>query len=135
MTYFWDDDRREYVDDETGEALLITSLIAIRNSLSEAAKADMKLVSARLAGGEITIQEWVLEMRELIEGAFEAGYVLGRGGYDQMGDGDWEELGQLVQDQWVFLQLFAGELVGGDIGVARLLQPGGAVWGGGSAVV
>lgn len=113
MSWTWDEDQEEYVDDDTGTVVLIALLIELRDLLADDASEEMRRLMERLIAEEITVEQWIQYMRELIERVFGVQYTIGRGGPENMTDADWEAVAALILTQWEFLQNFAGEILDG----------------------
>lgn len=70
-------------------------------------------LAQRLFDKQVTIQEWTLEMRQLIKETYIGQYVLASGGRNKLGPADWGRVGAQVRSQYAYLQGFAQDIVNG----------------------
>lgn len=117
----WDPDRNAYVDadgnvlDDADVRDLLTRFLEVQRQRAEDA-------TRRLISNEYTLPEWENEMRWVLKDSYGASYLLGRGGRNVMDMRDWGRVGRTLQDQYRFLNQFAGQLAAGSVSEARALQ-------------
>lgn len=107
--YTFDPATGQYID-EDGHALDREALIAL--SLVQIGDTDAEIADATQAyiDGKLTRDKWQEKVKDAILAGFVLQFLLGRGGIEQMAEGDWDELGDLVQAQYDFLDGFAEDL-------------------------
>lgn len=110
MALDWDEELRLYIDigddGEEDEIIPLAVLIVIRDLYASGMQQEAREIADLLLDGDITVQEFVLGMRELIAEVFTAQYLFGIGGPEMMTDGDWARLEQMILKQYGFLQSF-----------------------------
>jgi hypothetical protein len=87
-----------------GESTVTRDAIADEYALRYAQLATL------LADGTVSLAEWRWTFSELLTEMIANGYVLGRGGFDRMGDDDWLKVTGIVKDQHKFFEAFASAL-------------------------
>lgn len=134
----FDTERYEYTNSSSGETLGQHRLRELRDEFSAAVKADNQrtrvafLSTSRahipgmvddLLSNDITLSEWVLEMREAIKSAYIAQYVAARGGRFNMTSADWGRIGRMMapNGQYHYLNLFAQDIAAGGLSRAQII--------------
>ncbi len=73
-----------------------------------------------VARGDLTVQRWELELRDVVKQVHGTMYVFGRGGRNAMTPSDWGKVGREVRDQYGFLHQFSAEVAGGNLSPAQV---------------
>ena len=118
MEWIWDDVKKFFVNvaSSIAEKLGFKSLVTLRNDFADQAMTESDLLVEQLMQtGDITIQDWVLKMRELIKDTYRAEYELAIGGRENMTPADYGRLGGILQEQYRYLQGFADDLAQGKL--------------------
>lgn len=93
-----------------GRFISFTEVLGLRDQFADAVKTGGDRLIAQLAGGEITIQEWVLTARQQVKETYMVQYMLGRGGRYAMTPADFGRVGAMVKQQYQRLQSFAEDM-------------------------
>lgn len=104
---------REDTDDDGALVIALLILLLLRDTLSATLEVEAADLAQRLASGDVTIQQWTLAMRELIERAYVEEYALGKGGTHNLFAGDMATLATLLAGQYAYLQVFAQQVAAG----------------------
>ncbi len=125
MQWIWDDIKKFFIDAAgvIAEKLGFGVLVDLRDQFSENAMTESdKLISSLMEDGNIGLQTWNLQMRELIKNTYRAQYELAIGGRENMTQADYGRLGGILQEQYRYLQGFTDDLAAGK------LSPGQAMY-------
>lgn len=106
---------REDTDDDDALIIGLLLLLALRDNLSVLLEAEAADLAQALASGDLTIQQWVLAMRELLERSYVEQYALGKGGTHNLFAGDMAALATLLAGQYAYLQAFAQQVAAGEL--------------------
>lgn len=120
LEWEWDEEGHVYVDTETGEIIEHDTMIEYRNSLTvqsadiyatwpleEDEEPDDRNWAALLLLGLIGLTAWEIGMRRAITTTVVTQYSLGRGGFANMGDRDWDHVDAILLTQFQFLNAFS----------------------------
>jgi hypothetical protein len=77
-------------------------------------------LASGLVGGDLTVQRWLEGMRDEVKVAHIGQYMFGRGGRNAMTDSDWGRVGQVVRQQYAFLQNFAEQVADGVLSESQI---------------
>jgi hypothetical protein len=113
--WVWDPRLGRYRNLKTGRLLPAARIRQMRDQLIAAITATITGLVQRLASGDWTVGTWERAMRQAIKSAFGAQYVFGRGGLRAMEPADWQHLGELVQQQYGYLEQFATDVANGGL--------------------
>ena len=129
----WDEENHAYVDTDTGEVIEHDTLIDYRNSITVGAAdiysdwpieededPDSRNWLALLLLGLIGLTAWEIGMRQAITATVVTQYALGRGGYANMGDLDWDEVDTILLTQFQFLNGFSVAISLGELSEAQI---------------
>lgn len=111
-TWRWDAKDKQYRA-EGGRTVDAAALVKLRDGLIDVRLPIADDLAGRLADGDITLNEWLAAMRQHIQDAHVAEYLLGRGGRNQMEDSDWTWLAGAILGQYQYLQAFAQQIQAG----------------------
>jgi hypothetical protein len=120
----YDDSAKRYRDLNTGRFLSASSAISMRDGYQEARKEVANDLADSLTAGDITVQQYVLRMRDEIKATYIAEYMLGKGGRHNMTQSDWGSLGNQLRNQYGYLQNFAQEIAAGQLSDAQIAARG-----------
>lgn len=115
MDWLYDNEEHVYREEDEGLEVDAVLLIALRDSLAEALRDDAAELAQKLAAGDLTVQEWVLAMRNLLEQAYLEQYALGKGGTNNLFAADLATLGLMLDAQYRYLQNFAEKVAAGEL--------------------
>jgi len=111
----WDDSAKRYRDTTTGRFISQRKAVTLRDYFIEARKSDMDGLTRQLLEHNITVQQWVLEMRQQVKDTYIAEYMLARGGRNNMTQADWGRLGGMLRDQYGYVNRFAQDIDAGKV--------------------
>jgi hypothetical protein len=77
-------------------------------------------LAADLAGGKLTLNEWLLQMRKIIKEAYIAEYSLAVGGIGNLTQSDYGRIGAMLKKQYQYLQNFAEDIAKGNLSQAQI---------------
>jgi hypothetical protein len=80
----------------------------------EVEKGRALLLSQELRNGTISLTTWRSEMRAMIKNVHLYDAAIAKGGFAQMTPADYGRVGQIVREQYGFLERFAGQLARGE---------------------
>ena len=116
----WDEENHVYVDTVTGEIIYHDTMIEYRNDvtlraadrfsrypLEEDEEPEGFNWTALLLLGLIGLGVWEAGMRQGITATVVTEYALGRGGFEQLGDADWDVIDEILLTQFQFLNAFS----------------------------
>jgi hypothetical protein len=97
-------------------------MIALRDQYIDAVKVKAENLAERVAGGGMNVQQWTLEMRQLVKATYVDEYAMARGGRQMMTQRDWGILGSQIKSQYKFLAGFERDMMDGKLseGQARV---------------
>lgn len=100
MTQFasWDRSKLAYVLDGRGVPQI--GVKASAEAVVAEARAQIRVLTDRLQGGQISLSEWYEQMQAATKAMHGAEIALARGGWDNMRPSDWERASQSVLNQW-----------------------------------
>ena len=88
-------------------------MIQYRNEYVDQQKERVGELSRQLRDGDITLNQWVLSSREAIKETYINQYLLGVGGRGNMTQADYGRIGNMLANQYGFLQNFALDIQNG----------------------
>jgi hypothetical protein len=114
--------RGGYRNTATGQTIGAPGMLQLRDGFIDAQKQALITgdLADRLAAGEINVQQWVLESRQIIKTTFIDQYAIGRGGRKNMGPRDWGVIGGQCKTQYTYLDGFAQAIAGGELSAAQI---------------
>lgn len=142
--WIWESDRRRYVHEETGDVVTWSLAVELRDRflrlvLEDSARSrfvtvrtplypdgiraiDPDDLAAQLSNGDISVQEWLIGMRQNVKEAYIAEYALGVGGIENMTFADYGRVGNMLapHGQYKHLQRFAEQIQDGDLSEAQI---------------
>lgn len=149
--WLYETDRRRYVNQETGTVVTWSQAVRLRDrflkylletersrsrwlwrydpdkinsvTLEEEVRAiDPDGLAEQLANGEITVQEWLVGMRQGVKEAYIAQYALGVGGIENMSFADYGRIGNMLapRGQYYHLQQMAEQIQDGQLSQAQI---------------
>lgn len=108
--YGWNERAGRYVNLDTGRFVPRASIKAELEKIVAKSQSDIYAFSQRLQQGQITLGEWQLAMRDSIKAAHVASAASARGGWAQMTQSDWGATGNLIKQQYAYLNNFAAQV-------------------------
>jgi len=97
--------------DEKGRFLSQVSVEKLVDARIDKLEASLKRFTRMLSNGNITLDQWEASVREAIKGAHIQAAIVGYGGKDQMGSGEYGRIGQRLRSEYAYLQGFALDLL------------------------
>jgi len=97
--------------DEKGRFLSQASVEKLVDARIDKLEASLKRITRMLSNGNITLDQWEASVREAIKGAHIQAAIVGYGGKDQMGSGEYGRIGQRLRSEYAYLQGFALDLL------------------------
>lgn len=123
MDWFWDDNSNTYhqgVASAITKVLEFNNLVVLRDTFTDRAMLQSdRLITSLMVNGDIKIQQWEREMRDLIRQTYRAMYELAVGGRENMTQADYGRLGGMLQEQYRYLHNFAADLADGKLTLAQ----------------
>ena len=116
----WEAKLSRYRNAETGRFIGAKGMVELRDLFVERQKAQTADLAARLIGGDLTSAEWVEAMRGVIKQTYIDQYVMARGGRAAMTQADFGRLGQMLKEQYKFLQGFERDLLNGKLTAGQI---------------
>jgi hypothetical protein len=129
-SFTYNSDTRRYRDADSGRFVSPTRLIEARDLFADSQSAKAERLAARLASGDITVQEWLLRMRREVKQSYLVEYMLGRGGRHSMTQADYGRIGALLRNQYNYLQAFGEAVRTGQLSERQIAQRGGLYFSG-----
>ena len=109
--------------DEKGRFLNKVSVEKLVDARIDKLQTSLQSYTKMLVDGSITIDQWQASMREAIKDAHIQAAVVGYGGKNEMGSGEYGRIGQRLREEYAYLQNFAKDLleqrVSGPMATAR----------------
>lgn len=116
----FDESTHQYRNQSTGRFLSPSGERGIAaDYLAKRAQAVADL-SAKVADGRVTAQQWETGMQKAIREAHGVQFALGRGGRAQVAADEWKALGGVVDTQNAYLRNFAEQLANGELTEAQI---------------
>lgn len=88
-------------------------MVTVRDAYIAQSKLQTNTLAAQVANSEITLQQWQMGMRQVIKDTYINEYMLSAGGRNAMTQSDWGRVGQMVREQYEYLDRFAGDIANG----------------------
>lgn len=120
MTFTYDPTLRRYRTAESGRFVRETTVRSIRQQIIDRATAEVDALTGKLAAGDLSVEDWTLQMRDLVKRTVIDQYLMGRGGRNAMSQRDWGRIGYLLRTQYTYLQGFATEVDAGSLTDAQI---------------
>jgi hypothetical protein len=117
MSFRYNSSTKRYFNTLTRRSLSWKSIYRTSLGYEDDQKRRVREITARLASGSYTLENWTDEMRKALKDNYISQYLLGRGGRNVMNQSDWGRIGGLLSNQYRFLNNFANE-----IGLGQLTQ-------------
>ena len=116
----WIYDRQKAIYRKGNRGLAPSKIVNARNDAIAASMPGVDVLTARLASGSITVQQWTAAMREQIKTAYTQQYILGRGGVGAMSQADYGRIGGMLTEQYRYLDQFAREIAQGKLSPGQI---------------
>jgi hypothetical protein len=97
--------------DEKGRFLSQASVEKLVDGRIDKLESSLKRITRMLSSGNITLDQWEGSVREAIKGAHIQSAIVGYGGKDNMGSGEYGRIGQRLRSEYAYLQSFARDLL------------------------
>ena len=120
--YKYDVQAASYTEVDTGIVLSPARLNELIGDFLSQQQQRMVRFTDDLVQGHLAIPEWEIEIRRVIKESYGASYLLGRGGRKMMTQSDWGRVGQMVRNQYLYLNMFAREIATGEITAEEALR-------------
>ncbi len=111
--FVWNDKSHRWRDNASGRYISQRRMTQMRDTYIDAKKGQTGAVTDRLLRGEITSNQWNLEMRQLTKTTYINEYLAAHGGVNSMTQSDWGRLGQQLRTQYGYLDKFQADLNAG----------------------
>jgi len=106
----WDDRSKRYRDTSSGRFITTHKAVTLRDFYTEAVKGDMDKLTRRLTQHKISVQQWTLDMRQIVKETYIDQYMLARGGRGNMTQSDWGRVGGMLKKQYEHINRFARDI-------------------------
>lgn len=116
----WDDWSKRYRA-PNGRFLSNAQMRDLRDTFTDAMEDRLASLADRLAKGDLTLQQWVVESRGTLRVLHIDLYVLGRGGRRMMTQADWGRVGAALRGQYEYLNGFAEDVAAGKLSAAQIV--------------
>jgi hypothetical protein len=113
--YEWSPPARRWRNRSNGRFVAERTLTSWRNQARAALEDEATRLMDRLADGDITIQFWETEMRDLLRKAHISEYLLARGGTNALTAADRARIGAELDRQFAHLRNFTRQLMDGTL--------------------
>lgn len=127
--YRWNVKAAQYADRKTGR---FVSRQLIRDQLDKVIDASsqvMRALSQQLRAGDISLADWQLSMMQQVKTTHLAAAVMQRGGWQQMTQGDFGQVGRIVRGEYEFLRNFAEQIASGKVPLDGIITRRSALYG------
>lgn len=121
LPWQWDTNVRRYRSPD-GRFIGQKGMLEQRDRFTDAVKDRFNDLGRKVANGDITLQQFVTQGRDLIKAAHIDTYVLAKGGRNAMTQSDWGKVGSQVKSQYQYWQGFAEAIATGDMTEAGILN-------------
>lgn len=125
MQWIWDDVKKFFqnVASSVAEKFGYKKTVDLRDEFTEKALKESDDLINQLLGIEngYTVQQWTLDMRELIKNTYRAQYELAIGGRENMTQADYGRLGGILAEQYRYLQGFAEDIAAGRMTLSQAM--------------
>ena len=111
--YGWNAVAHRYYDLEAGVFVSRAAVSAGLESVMDVSALRMNALTQRLIDGGISLADWQTGMMQQIKTAHVASAALSNGGWAQMTQSDWGATGQLIKEQYKYLENYAAEIANG----------------------
>lgn len=118
--WVWNESLQRYRSTETGRFLGPRQMLELRDVFAQAQRARTSELAARLTTGEITATAWQGEMKGIIKQTYIDQYVMAKGGRAQMTQADYGRLGNMLRDQYKYLQGFESDIKAGKLSPGQI---------------
>lgn len=112
MLSWYDPDNNQWYD-EHGDAVEFSYLLEILDEIEQKAEDEGVAWIAALVAGQITVQEFLRNLYDLIQNSFMVNYLLGVGGIENADPVSLAELGEVIALQYSYAYGFASDLSAG----------------------
>lgn len=116
----WNQNTKRYRNKDTGEVITDNKMLQIRDLLIEIWHDRVRDLAQKLADGEVTIQEWLLQMRREVLSVYIDEYLLSKGGWNAIFAEDVAILSGVLATQYGFLQTFAESVQQGGLSKSQI---------------
>ena len=116
----WSDSAKRYRNAETGRFIGQRQMLTMRDFFTEQQKGDVDRLTRQLAGGDIKLGRWQMDMQRTVRETITDQYVLSVGGRNAMTQADWGRVGQMVRAQDQYLANFANEVRAGKLSAGQI---------------
>jgi hypothetical protein len=111
--YRWNEAAERYIA-PTGRFVPQGDVRYALENVVKAGQAEMRQLAQDLAAGRIDVGLWQTQMAEQMKVLHTAAAAAARGGWAQMSQADWCATGQLLRQQYEYLQKFAAQVASGE---------------------
>lgn len=118
--WLYDTNIYQYQKLKSGRGITRKSIESARDEFLNRLSGEIDALNAKLVTGQVTIQDWVTQMRANIRQAYISEYVFARGGINMMSQEDWGRIGGILREQYSYLDNFAREIADGKLTPAQI---------------
>lgn len=119
-SWVYDETTHRYRDTATGRYLSPSTMVSLRDDAIERSRASVRALAESVASGDLSVQDWLVEMRDQVQTVTRLQYLFGRGGRHAARSSDRAVMATLVDDQWAFLQGFAEAVQAGRLSANQI---------------
>lgn len=117
--------RGGYRDTTTGRAISKTVFNSWRDETIRYQQQAAKDLTSKVMSGEINLQRWERDLRQIIKDTHGMLYAAGKGGYNNMTPADWGRVGAEVKQQYAYLSNFRNDIASGRLTVGQAMTRAG----------
>lgn len=116
----YDQTSHRYRRTSNGQYIGQAKMVELRDAFVDAKRSVAGDLAKQIGKGDITVQQWEMELRKQVKTAFVDEYVLGKGGRNAMTQSDWGKVGNMVKDQYAYAHQFARDIADGKLSQAQI---------------
>ena len=109
--WLWDDARHQYRNTQTGKIVDGQEIMSLRDVFIDHQKVAIDKLVRQLVDKELTIQDWLIKMREIIKSTYVALYVLSIGGKSKLTTANKGYIEERIREKIHLLQEMAEDIV------------------------
>lgn len=113
--YYYDTSASRWRASATGRFVSHKQVVSARDEIVRASMQYTDNLAAQLASGNISLQRWVIDMRQQLKQTYINEYMLARGGTSAMTQSDWGRIGHMLRDQYKYLDRLAADIAAGKL--------------------
>jgi len=113
-------EKKQYRNLDTGHYVSHVQITKWAYAYADASGDGVASLASLVANGGMGVGQWQAAMRQTVKTQYINQYIAGRGGYAQMTQRDWGALGQMLRDQYGYLDGFAADVASGRLSEGQI---------------